>query len=288
MKKTFLACLAATAMCAAAVAQNSGIAPIGIVNGEVSLPQTTLYVDIVIEQQDITAGPYARYAQKYLGVSAPLADKVLYEIKSAKINDNNGKQTGVLLSSGTASHMRPENGFPKLAIDKKSNAQMSLDESARLAADEIFKIRKSRNELITGEAGENVFGAGLKDAVKELNRMEEEYLSLFLGKQVNKRITKQYKVTPVSGKQTYIVCRFSNVDGLLPDDDLSGQPIVLETRALGTLSTDGLNIHPKPVKGQPAFRIADDALCRIIFNNSEIASAVLPVYQFGQTVYIAP
>lgn len=289
MKKILFACAAATLMCVVAAAQNAGIAPIGIVNGEVSLPQTTLYVDIVIEQQDITAGPYARYAQKYLGISAPLANKVLYEIKSAKISDNSGNQADKPREEyGVTSHMRPESGFPKLAVDKKSNTQVTPEESAQLAANEIFKIRKSRDELIMGEAGENVFGAGLKDAVKELNRMEEEYLSLFIGRQVNKTITKQYKLTPISGKQTYIVCRFSNVDGLLPEDNLSGQPVVLETKALGTMSTEGLNVQPKPAKGVPAYRVADDTSCRIIFNNSEIASVTIPVYQFGKTVYIAP
>ncbi len=286
MKKILFACAAALA-CAATAAQNGKIAPIGIVNGEVSQPKTTLYVDITIEKQEITAGPYARYAQKYLGVSAPLTDKVLYEIKSAKVSDVSGKQAAASKpKSGLVSHMNPEKGFPKLAVDRKSNAQQSLEESARLAADEIFGIRKSRDELITGEAGENVFGAGLKYAIEELNRQEEEYLSLFLGRQVNSTVVKQYKITPSANKTNYIVCRFSNVDGPLPEDDLSGTPVVLETKAMNTISTDGLKIQEKPTK--TVYRIADDAMCRIIFNNGEIASAVIPVYQFGQTVYIAP
>ncbi len=285
MKKILSAC-AAIIICAAATAQ--GIAPIGIVDGKISQPQTTLYVDITVEQQDIIAGPYARYAQKYLGVAAPLADKVLYKITSAKISDNNAIQTAAPeMKSGLVSHMNPNAGFPKLQIDRMSNSQLSLEDNARLAADQIFKIRKSRYELITGEAGENVFGAGLENALDELNRMEEEYLSLFLGKQVNTTVVKQYKITPSADRHTYIVCRFSNVDGLLPDDDLSGQQVVLDTKALNAISTEGLNTMPKPSKSAPAYRIADDALCRIFFNNTEIASATIPVYQFGQTVYIA-
>lgn len=285
MKKILFVCAAAI-MSAAAAAQNGNIAPIGVVNGEVSQPQTTLYVDITAEQQDIIAGPYARYAQKYLGVSAPLADKVLYEIKSANISDSREKRTVAEPASGLVSHMKPERGFPKLPVDRTSNSQLSLEDNARLAADKIFQIRKSRYELITGEAGENVFGAGLSNALDELNRMEEEYLSLFLGKQVNSTVVKQYKVTPAAGKHTYIVCRFSNVDGLLPDDDLSGQPVVLEAKALNTISTDGLNVQTKPTKA--AFRVADDTMCRIIFNSAEIASATIPVYQFGRTIYLVP
>ncbi len=274
-------------MSAVAAAQNGVIAPIGIVNGEISQPQTSLYVDITVEQQDITAGPYARYAQKYLGVPAPLTDKVLYEIISAKISDTNTMlHSTVQESSNLSSHMNPSKGFPKLLIDKTSNAQSSLEENARIAADQIFKIRKSRYELVAGEAGENVFGAGLANALEELNRMEEEYLSLFLGRQLNTTLVKQYKVTPASDKRTYVVCRFSNTEGLLPEDDLSGSPIILETKAMNTVSTEGLNVQAKPSKS--AYRIADDTSCRIIFNNSEIGSATIPVYQFGQTVYIVP
>ena len=286
MKKILFACAAAI-VSVAAFAQTGTIAPIGIVNGEVSQPQTTLYVDITVEQQDITAGPYARYAQKYLGISAPLADKALYEIRSAKISDVNTITTSSAQEkSSLTSHMNPRKGFPKLLIDKTSNAQLSLEDNARLAADQIFKIRKSRYELITGEAGENVFGAGLANALDELNRMEEEYLSLFLGRQFNTTVVRQYKVTPSSGKLTYIVCRFSNTDGLLPDDDLSGNPVVLETKAMNTVSTEGLNVQAKPTKS--VWRIADDTRCRIIFNNIEIGSATIPVYQFGQMVYLLP
>lgn len=285
--KNVLAILAAGLICMTATAQN--IAPIGVVNGKVSQSQTTLHVNITVEQQNITAGPYARYSQKYLGVSAPLADKTLYGIVSAGICDgthavNHGH--AATTQSATALHMSPEKGFPKLLVDRTSNSQLSLEENARMAADQIFKIRKSRMELITAEAGENVFGAGLQSALAELDRLEEEYLSLFLGKQVNKTTARQYKVTPVQGKQNYIVCRFSDIDGLLPDDDLSGQPVVLETKPRGSVSTEGLSVVDKPAKGDTAYRVADDTSCRLIFNNAEIASEVVPVYQFGKTIYL--
>lgn len=285
MKKV-LAILAAAVIGLPAWAQNT-ITPIGVVDGRVSQPQTTLYIDITVEQQDIVAGPYARYAQKYLGVSAPLADKVLYEITGAAVCAES-RHIGVPLAAtgGAVSHMNPAKGFPKLPVDRMSNSQLSLEDNAKLAADRIFSIRKSRYELITAEAGENVFGAGLRSALDELDRLEEEYLSLFLGKLTSRTVSKQYKAVPAQGKQNYIVCRFSNIDGLLPQDDLSGEPVVLEITPAGNVSTAGLPVVDKPAKTDKAFRVADDALCRIIFNGVEIASETIPVYQFGQTVYL--
>lgn len=50
-----------------------------------ALPRTTLKVIVVVEKESIRKGPYARYAQKYLGVMAPLADKDIYTIVGGKI-----------------------------------------------------------------------------------------------------------------------------------------------------------------------------------------------------------
>lgn len=285
MKKT-IAVIAAGFFCIVAAAQE--ILPIGTENGKLSPTQTALNVDVTVMRQNIQAGPYARYAQKYLGVSAPLADKVLYEIIAADINTTDVfRESFVEQASGNMSHTSSRKGFPKLLIDRMSNSQSGLEDNARAAADQIFKIRRSRMDLITGEAGENVFGAGLESALAELARLEEEYLSLFLGKQFDTPVTKRYRVIPVQGKQNYIVSRFSETGGLLSDDDLSGEPIVLELKPRGTASTAGLNVvTDKPAKTDRQYRIADDVACRVICDNAEIASRVVPIYQFGQTVYL--
>ena len=44
------------------------------------LPRTTLTLTVTVERESFFAGPYARYAQKYLGISASQSDAVRYEI----------------------------------------------------------------------------------------------------------------------------------------------------------------------------------------------------------------
>ena len=39
-----------------------------------AMPQTTVVVDITVARESVVTGPYARFAQKYFGVIAPLAD----------------------------------------------------------------------------------------------------------------------------------------------------------------------------------------------------------------------
>ena len=47
-----------------------------------SLPQTSVMLTVVAEKENFVAGPYAQYAQKYMGSAARTEDKVTYTLKS--------------------------------------------------------------------------------------------------------------------------------------------------------------------------------------------------------------
>ena len=67
----------------------------------------------------------------------------------------------------------------KRIADDTTRSYKEREDAAQQAAQMIFSIRKHRMELITGEAGENVFGGGLKDALDALDEKEQELLELF-------------------------------------------------------------------------------------------------------------
>jgi hypothetical protein len=50
-----------------------------------SLPMTMLHIRVEAEKEAFTAGPYARFAQKYLGLEARQEDRVQYRIVSAQV-----------------------------------------------------------------------------------------------------------------------------------------------------------------------------------------------------------
>lgn len=83
--------LTLTLLCcgAAATAQNPYIALEGAAESAagiaVSMPRSVLAVDLSVECSTVLCGPYARYAQKYLGVRAPLTDKTTWSIAGARI-----------------------------------------------------------------------------------------------------------------------------------------------------------------------------------------------------------
>lgn len=256
----------------------------------VAQPRTILAVDVSVEHDVILSGPYARYAQKYLGVRAPLADKNTWSITGAQIALLDGDTylnaaAPAPASSKLFSHVASDEEFARLQPDKTDMTTPALEDAARAAATQIFSLRRHRIELITGEAGENVFGEGLKAALDEIARTEQSYLELFLGKRVVTTQTRRYVVYPQSDKKQYIVCRFSPAAGLLPDTDLSGDIVLLQIDPSGAATSD-LEAGPKETNTVPC-RIADPSTCIVISGGKEYARAVLPIFEFGRTINVA-
>lgn len=279
--------------CGAATAQNPYIAPQGAVeeNGGVVIsdPRTTLAVDVTVERDVTLCGPYARYAQKYLGVRAPLTDKTTYAITDASVAlfDPSALTAGAPASDAqrVLQHAWSDDEFARIQPDKTSMLTPTLEDAARDAANTIFSLRKHRLELITGEAGENVFGEGLNAALKEIDRQEQSYLELFLGKRVVSTETRRYLLTPKSDKKQYVVCRFSPAVGLLPDSDLSGDMVVLQVEPSGDTTT-AIEASAKETSVVTC-RVADASVCTVVAGGREYAKAVLPVFEFGRTIRVA-
>lgn len=256
----------------------------------VDQPRTVLGVDVTVERDVTLSGPYARYAQKYLGVRAPLADKTTWSITGAQIALLDGDtylnaSAPAPASTKLFSHVSSDEEFARLQPDKTDMTTPALEDAARAAAAQIFSLRRHRIELITGEAGENVFGEGLKAALDQIERMEQSYLELFLGKRVVTTETRRYVVYPQADKKQYIVCRFSPAAGLLPDSDLSGDIVLLQIEPSGAVKSD-LEAGPKETSVVTA-RLADPSTCVVISGGREYARAVLPVFEFGRTIRVA-
>ena len=135
----------------------------------------------------------AEYEGANIGNNNPFTDISLNPLYGATTEQN-----------GLAS----DDSFGALPFNQTSSIEKSTEQMAADAANAIFTLRKRRFDLVTGEMGENVFGAGLEAALKEMDRIEAEYLSLFIGKRYTQRIVKTYSVLPAAEGAT-IVCRFS-------------------------------------------------------------------------------
>ena len=266
----------ALVVCGGAAAQNPYIALQGADETSggivVSQPRTVLAVDVT-----------ARYAQKFLGVRAPLTDKMSWAVTGASVALLDPKAcldapAPAQPSRTVMSHATSEDEFSRLQADKNDMAVLALEDAAREAANTIFSLRRHRIELITGEAGENVFGEGLKAALAEIERLEQSYLELFLGKRVVTTETRRYVVYPQSDKKQYIA-------GLLPESDLSGDMVLLQIEPSGNTAT-AVEASAKE-SNTVTCRVADPSVCTVIAGGREYARAVLPLFEFGRTINVA-
>lgn len=220
--KRFFAILALVALAATSSAQTikAGLYDCKGVAVVAEVDPVVVNVTLRVATEQFTPGIYARYAQKYLGKRATLS-----EYSSIELIDGR-------LALGTAEKVAPKVAQEPYALPLSTNrlnaTAQTTEEQAAATAELLFSLRKHRLDLITGEAGENVFGAGLKAALDEIARMEREYLDMFYG---SKSVSEQlytFNVTITPDKNEYMVCRFSDKVGIVPADDLSGRPIVVK------------------------------------------------------------
>ena len=286
---------AAMAVCLSASAQGDYITRTGVVeeNGTLRLvePRSTIAVDITVERTEIIVGPYARFAQKYLGMRAPLSDKDTYRIAGASIRllaDNEYVASAELPASTEV--VAPQSGdvreFARLLPDRMDSRALTTDQAAAEAAEAIFSLRKHRIELITGEAGENVFGAGLAAALKEIDAYENAYLELFFGRRIVSTRTVRLTVMPSSDKFGYILARFSEKDGLIPASDLSGEIVILQIEPSGDTSLRYLHEAGPKDKQTIDCRLADFSTCILSCGTTQVVRTVLPLFEYGRDVKI--
>ena len=297
--KRILSVLALAIMaCTAASAQNNiyraVVGPYQAADGNIVVadPSTTIVVDLTIEKEQTIVGPYARYAQKYLDVRGSLVDKTTYAVKDASLTVM--ACDGMIKSGETApatvsveSYMNPVAEFPKVLPNRLSMSPTTIEDAASQAAQAIFTLRKKRMELITGDAGENVFGGGLQDALKALEAQEQAYLELFLGKKVTTVYTERF-IVPMTGAESYTIAKLSSSAGLESATSANGTEIKLTVKGSGV--TPKLNsipeIDPKD-KTAIMVRLADNATCAVSVGDKMVGSAILPVFELGRTAYIA-
>lgn len=296
MKRIISLMSLAVLACGAATAQNT---PYKAVVGTyidasgalaVSDPSTSVAVDLIVEKEQTVVGPYARYAQKFLNMRGSLVDKTVYSLKGVKLAVTGGEDViadAVPAAEVTeTSYMGSASEFAKVLPDRMSATAVSEEEAAANAAQAIFSIRKHRMDLITGEAGENVFGAGLKDALAALDAAEQEYLELFFGKRVVTTSVERVVIPMVEGVQSYAVARISSSAGVIAADAKDGDAVTLEVAPSGRARLSSIVEADPKSKTAVKVRVADPSTCTVKVGDKVLTSAVLPLFEMGRTAYI--
>lgn len=188
-------------------------------------------------------------------------------------------------------------GYDRVAVRQSQVVEKSPEKKAQEAAAMILSLRENRINIITGNTDATFSGDALRAAVEEIGRLEEEYMSLFTGTTATSLQQMSFDVVPESGKseELTVAFRLSDTQGLLPPDDVSGRPIVMEITTEDNedvLYTDQIIAEVEPSKararheaalrGNIFYRIPGICTIRVIDGQNLILKSRMPVYQKGE------
>ena len=291
------------------------------------LPKTVIDIDIELKQTQKTAGPYANYSQKYLGVPAKvsensnkwevvsisatvssLPDKDIYyaiQLKSAESPYIYVNEEGILMAVNAEPQFDEELKEENVVKVQKSpledntyslafTEEMLLSGSnirmAELAAKQIYRIRESRTDIITGESDQKFDGEALKLMLQQLDEQENRLSVMFTGTTTTQKKSVRVRWIPQGECEDVVVARISEIEGLVGADNLSGEPIYI------SLSNVVRATAPLDAKGNPIvlpensiiYNIPGEALMSLKYQGKTLDEKRVQLTQFGIKFGLAP
>ncbi|GHT76706.1 DUF4831 domain-containing protein [Bacteroidia bacterium] len=286
------------------------------------LPKTILNVEIEYTETIRKAGSYAKYASRYLGLKDAeiiIEDETNYTLDNVTVTSasipNKEKSYLIAFKAKTTAPFvyLTEDGMlcsinaeyespkiePKAGISPTPTSDFnpqsiyteeylrsgSISKMAEVAAKNIYKIRESRQDILTGET-DNVpkDGEAMKLILKNLDAQEKAWMELFTGTSATMKHHKQIVVEPTGEINHEILFRFSKYLGVVDTDDLSGQPVYWSLKDLKTVEI--APVDPKKQTKEAlslVYNVPGKANLSLFYENKNLFSATFDLTQFGTT-----
>lgn len=319
MKKTILLVLALLGIIATTIAQvNPTKAEVAYY-----MPRTSIIVDVEYEEIHQTQGMFYQYSERYLGTKDVVTETgTRYAIKHISIATKatadptrvytftpskavigsflltkDGILEGVNIE---AEHLEKtdKKGHTSKA-DKQSSVAPFMEEqllagsTAKMAesvAKQIYRIREARLNLVSGDVDKMpADGKAMKLALDELRAEEDALVALFVGtkevKVKHERISFNLSNNPADlyDMSNEVFFRFSQYNGVVGADDLSGEPYYLNIEAINTPKAPAPD--KKAVAASPIYyNIPGSAQVTLSDGENVIAEKVVAVAQYGYAV----
>ena len=295
------------------------------------LPKTMITVTVTARKQTFKPGEFSRYAERYLRLNN-VKDKAkeIWSIETVKISTsgipdkdnlytlafpvkgnrpyfdltNDGVIQGVNVRKKEQQALKVQAPAPKPV--KKLNPQEYMTEEilmasstakmAELTAKEIYNIRESRNNITRGQADFiPTDGESLKFMLESLTEQETALLTLFSGTNETEEVTFTINVTPDEALSKQILFRFSTKLGVLPIDNLAGEPVWIDIT--DRKMSDNYTMDPDQQKKLQApkskkegnflyYRLPGRAGLRIYNNRTTFLEQEIQLAQFGSVEVI--
>lgn len=305
----------------------------GITQDAVSywLPKTRLTITVTTRKKVFKPGEFSRYAERYLRMNN-VKDKAeeiweiaKIEISSDGVPDKSKLYTltfplkgnrpyfeltdqGILSAVNTHGDVVVKEATPTTPANtdtKKVNPQDYMTEEilmagssakmAELTAKEIYNIRESRNSITRGQADFIPSdGESLKYMLESLSTQESALLTLFSGTNETEDHVFTIVVNPEKPLTKQILFRFSNKLGVLPIDNLAGEPVWIDITDnkmfddySAPASTGKSKKNVKPDTQFLYYRIPGRASVKVYNNRHDFVEQEMQIAQFGKVEVIS-
>lgn len=292
-----------------------------------ALPKTSLIVTAEVTKVTCKAGPYYKYAEKYLGVKdAVTNDHVYYELgkiylENKGVPDEENTYTiefksrtvapyvylteDGLMCSINADYTPAESNLKNTKHEAQAaettdvTAVMteellmagSVTRQAEVAAKQIYRLRESKMDIVSGEA-DNMppDGEAMKLVLQQLTDQEQALTTLFIGRRQRKTTFHEVRIVPQDDLNKEVLFRFSEKLGLLDADDLGGQPVYLNlhaTERAPELDPKEAEKKEKMLKGI-VYNVPGKARVEIETGTKKLYRGEVQIVQFGTREGLAP
>jgi|AGTN01.2.fsa_nt_gi hypothetical protein len=287
-----------------------------------SLPQTSFEITVLVKKTTYQRGDFYPYAQRYLGVDNPITENsVAFTLEDVSVvnkgiaDKSNSfmvefrpntlqphvylREDGVIVAVNSAPE--PE-AVPQIEIPEAQTAAAnprrflsqetlmagSTAKQAELVARQIFDLRRSRNDILSGEAESMPpDGNAYKVVMDEINMQEKALTGLFSGSEHTEYFTATYTVSPDEKDiDRMVIARFSGKLGPVDADNLAGEPLYLSVKnktpkvELSLSERDLKRLESKLSEGL-VYNIPGKADLTVEFRNRPIKNMEVDVVQYG-------
>ncbi len=287
-----------------------------------SLPKTSFEITFLIKKTTHVRGDFYQYAQRYLGIENPITEnKTVFSIQNLSVankgiadkensfmvefRSNTVQPYLMLREDGVIASVNAEPQFardakmehpqttqtvpnPRRYLSQETLMAGSTAKQAELVARQIFDLRQSRQDILTGEA-ENMppDGNAYKVVMDEISKQEKALTELFAGGEQTEYFEHTITVIPDSENiNRRVVARFSEKLGLVDANNLAGEPIYLSLtnktpKTEEQLSERDLQRMENKLTEGLVYNIPGKANLSIEFKNQTVKNMETDVVQFG-------
>ena len=291
-----------------------------------SLPKTAIDVRATVTRSVEKPGPFAQFAQKYLGQSPTVTqERTVWKIENVDIlpkgiadpekrysiqlkKENRTafylNEEGMLVSINRAPAPAPTRPAPspeKAAKKEQKQAaeyaqlytetmliSSSTRNMAEAAAQQIYLLREYRLDLLTGNSDEIPQGQSFEILLREMDKREALLTSLFLGTVETETLVEDIVIDPEN--KNSVAFRFSERKGILPADDLSGEPIYVSTEVKEVIEapTDSKGKVIAPASNALVYIKPGKADVKVSYKGEALCQKEIPMAQLGAAYGIDP